>query len=360
MAPKEKIVASSLKANTKISTRLAIGFSTLLCLLVGLVVVGIYQVNQIDRDLTTINDVNGTKLGFAVNMRGSVHDRAIALRDIVLTQNDDRLDALLEEMNRLDRDYADASEGEHEVAQEYSSGQEERALLESIDAQAATTLELTHQVVSDRQAGQLDDAETLLREQAGPAYAEWLNRINQFIGLQEQLNDATTANARDTASGFQMQMLGLTLFALLLGGGIAYWLTRQLLRELGAEPYEVKAFTEAIGRGELTIQGRLKRATPKVSWRRRWLWRASYRTSSHKYVHRPMLLPATVSKSLKAITTSLRALSNKPARLLKPPLQWKSLTAPSNSTQKTPSKQVRKLHGHLQRPPRAVKQFIKS
>lgn len=94
MAPKEKIVASSLKANTKISTRLAIGFSTLLCLLVGLVVVGIYQVNQIDRDLTTINDVNGTKLGFAVNMRGSVHDRAIALRDIVLTQNDDRLDAL--------------------------------------------------------------------------------------------------------------------------------------------------------------------------------------------------------------------------------------------------------------------------
>lgn len=252
-------MAPSSKANTKISTRLAIGFSTLLALLVGLVVVGIYQVNQIDRDLTTINDVNGTKLGFAVNMRGSVHDRAIALRDIVLTQNDDRLDNLLEEMDRLDRDYTVASEGEHQVTQEYSSGQEERTLLDSIDAQAATTLELTQQVVSDRQAGQLEDAEALLREQAGPAYAEWLNRINQFIGLQEQLNDATTANARDTASGFQMQMLGLTLFALLLGGGIAYWLTRQLLSELGAEPYEVKAFTEAIGRGELTIQGRLKK-----------------------------------------------------------------------------------------------------
>lgn len=252
-------MASSFKANAKISTRLTIGFSTLLTLLVGLVVVGIYQVNQIDRDLTTINDVNGTKLGFAVNMRGSVHDRAIALRDIVLTQNDDRLDSLLAEMDRLESDYTVASEDEHQVAEEYSSGQEEQALLANIDDQAATALSLTQQVISDRQAGRLDDAETLLREQAGPAYAEWLNRINQFIDLQEQLNDVTTANARDTASGFQMQMLGLTLFALLLGGGIAYWLTRQLLRELGAEPYEVKAFAEAIGRGELAIQGRLKK-----------------------------------------------------------------------------------------------------
>ncbi|MEC4767363.1 methyl-accepting chemotaxis protein [Halomonas sp. CUBES01] len=252
-------MASSFKANAKISTRLAIGFSTLLTLLVGLVVVGIYQVNQIDRDLTMINDVNGSKLGFAVNMRGSVHDRAIALRDIVLTQNEDRLGSLLAEMDRLESDYTVASEGEHQVAEEYSSGQDEQTLLANIDDQAATALSLTQQVISDRQAGRLDDAETLLREQAGPAYAEWLNRINQFIGLQEQLNDVTTADARDTASGFQMQMLGLTLFALLLGGGIAYWLTRQLLRELGAEPYEVKAFAEAIGRGELAIQGRLKK-----------------------------------------------------------------------------------------------------
>ncbi|WP_230448115.1 methyl-accepting chemotaxis protein [Halomonas sp. CUBES01] len=259
MALKENIVASSFKANAKISTRLAIGFSTLLTLLVGLVVVGIYQVNQIDRDLTMINDVNGSKLGFAVNMRGSVHDRAIALRDIVLTQNEDRLGSLLAEMDRLESDYTVASEGEHQVAEEYSSGQDEQTLLANIDDQAATALSLTQQVISDRQAGRLDDAETLLREQAGPAYAEWLNRINQFIGLQEQLNDVTTADARDTASGFQMQMLGLTLFALLLGGGIAYWLTRQLLRELGAEPYEVKAFAEAIGRGELAIQGRLKK-----------------------------------------------------------------------------------------------------
>ncbi|EHJ93040.1 Methyl-accepting chemotaxis protein II [Vreelandella boliviensis LC1] len=231
----------------------------MLGLLVLLTAVGIYQVNKIDRDLTTINDVNGTKLGFAVDMRGSVHDRAIALRDVVLTQDDSRVDALLSEMESLSSNYVTASEGEHQVTNEYPSGQEEQTILASIDAQGATTLELTQQVIAARQTDRFADAETLLLEQAGPAYAEWLNRINQFIDLQQQLNDATTATARDTASGFQMQMLGLTLFALLVGGLIAVFLSRQLLRELGAEPYEVKAFAEAIGRGELTSQGKLKK-----------------------------------------------------------------------------------------------------
>ncbi|MBT2773385.1 MCP four helix bundle domain-containing protein [Halomonas sp. ISL-60] len=246
-------------SNTKISTRLTLGFAAMLGLLVLLTAVGIYQVNNIDRDLTTINDVNGTKLGYAVDMRGSVHDRAIALRDVVLTQDDSRVDVLLSEMESLSSDYVTASEGEHRVTNEYPSGQEEQTILASIDAQGATTLELTQQVITARQADQFADAETLLLEQAGPAYAEWLNRINQFINLQQQLNDATTATARDTASGFQMQMLGLTLFALLVGGLIAVFLSRQLLRELGAEPYEVKAFAEAIGRGELASQGQLKK-----------------------------------------------------------------------------------------------------
>ncbi len=57
-------------SGTTISTRLAVGFSILLALLVLLTIAGILQVNQIDRDLTVINDVQGEKQGFAVDMRG--------------------------------------------------------------------------------------------------------------------------------------------------------------------------------------------------------------------------------------------------------------------------------------------------
>ncbi|WFE70741.1 methyl-accepting chemotaxis protein [Halomonas sp. M1] len=243
----------------KISTRLTIAFSALLALLVILTSAGIYQVNQIDRGLTSINDVNGTKQRFAVDWRGSVHDRAIVLRDVVITAGDGNLNALESEIERLRDAYDTASAGMSQVTSEHTGSAQEQSLLNSIDEQKTATHALADQVISARQAGEYDNAQRLMLEQAGPAYTEWLNRINQFIDLQEQINNATTAEARDTASGFQLQMLGLTLFALLVGGLIAVFLSRQLLRELGAEPHEVKAFAEAIGRGELATKGRLKK-----------------------------------------------------------------------------------------------------
>ncbi|MFB9866065.1 methyl-accepting chemotaxis protein [Vreelandella sulfidaeris] len=246
-------------SGTKISTRLLTGFSALLGLLILLAAVGVYQVNQIDRDLTTINDVNGTKQRFAVDWRGSVHDRAIVLRDIVITAGNGNLSELEGEIERLREVYQVATTGMERVTSEHAGTPQEQSILTSINEQALVTEALTEQVIDARHADDYARAQALMLEQAGPAYTQWLNRINQFINLQQEINNATTASARDTASGFQMQMLGLTLFALLVGGLIAVFLSRQLLRELGAEPHEVKAFAEAIGRGELTNQGRLKK-----------------------------------------------------------------------------------------------------
>ena len=244
---------------TKISTRLAFGFSTLLALLIVLTAVGIYQVNQIDRGLTAINDINGAKQSFAVDMRGSVHDRAITLRDIVITAGNGNLDALRADIDRLQESYQNATTGMQGVIHQYSTTPQEQNLLNHIASQAEMVRALTQQVVDARDTGDYELAQTLMLEQAGPAYREWLNRINQFIDLQGQINDVSTAQARATASGFQMLMLGLTLFALVVGGIIAMFLSRQLLRELGAEPYDVKVFAEAVGRGELTTKGQLKK-----------------------------------------------------------------------------------------------------
>ncbi|UYO75584.1 methyl-accepting chemotaxis protein [Halomonas qinghailakensis] len=252
------IASKSRLSKTTISTRLAFAFSTLLILLVILTAIGIYQVNQINRGLTSINDVNGAKQRFAVDMRGSVHDRAIALRDIVMTTDASRLTTLNEEMRQLAVNYDTAIEGMQRVISDTDTTPQEQSILSSISTQADIVEALTQQVLDARTSDTLTRAQAITLEQAGPAYAEWLNRINQFINLQEQINNASTAAARSTASGFQMQMLGLTLFAVVIGGAIALFLSRQLLRELGAEPYEVKAFAEAIGRGELTNQPTLK------------------------------------------------------------------------------------------------------
>ncbi|NEH54029.1 methyl-accepting chemotaxis protein, partial [Rhizobium leguminosarum] len=81
--------------------RLALGFSVLLLLMVGLTIYSTEKVAQINDKLGTINDVNSVKQRFAINYRGSVHDRAIAIRDVTLvTSADERkaAEALIEEL----------------------------------------------------------------------------------------------------------------------------------------------------------------------------------------------------------------------------------------------------------------------
>jgi methyl-accepting chemotaxis protein len=51
--------------------------------MVRLTATGVLRVETINSHLTTINDL---KQRYATNFRGSVHDRAIALRDVVLSK----------------------------------------------------------------------------------------------------------------------------------------------------------------------------------------------------------------------------------------------------------------------------------
>ncbi|AMD01619.1 MULTISPECIES: methyl-accepting chemotaxis protein [Halomonas] len=244
-----------------IRSRLVSGFSAVLVLIVALTLIGISQVNSIDRGLTTINDINGAKLRHAIDWRGSVHDRAILLRDMTLVTSDADLDALQADYQVLAENYERATGGLSDVmsAAPDSVTDRERTLLAAIESQAAATQALAADVMAQRQDGNLPAARQQLLAAAGPAFFAWLDEINGFIDYQESNSAADTAVARDTAEGFQILMLGLCLAALLIGGIIAYLLSRQLLRELGAEPHEVKAFAEAIGRGELTTAGRLRK-----------------------------------------------------------------------------------------------------
>ncbi|MGM0702629.1 MAG: methyl-accepting chemotaxis protein [Pseudomonadota bacterium] len=246
-------------ARLGIRTRLVGGFSAVLALIVILTVIGIDQVNRIDRDLTTINDVNGVKLRHAIDWRGSVHDRAILLRDMTLVAQPEELERLQADYRELADNYRAANQGMADTLTANAASQEEERLLDAIENQAERTNALAGAIIAARASGNLDEARNALLSQAGPAFFQWLDDINAFIDHQEAETATDTASARDTASGFQMLMLGLCLAALVIGSLIAYFLSRQLLHELGAEPHEVKAFAEAIGRGELATEGRLRK-----------------------------------------------------------------------------------------------------
>lgn len=210
----------------RISTKLVLGFCAVTGIMIAMSAISVTRVQSISRSLETINELNSVKQRYAINFRGSVHDRAISLRDVVLSTDQADVDGAVRDIERLASGYA-ASAGPLDQIMA-SSTSEEQAILLSIKAVETATLPIIARVVADRQAGNASEAHRALMNEASPAFTRWLATINQFIDLQEARNRALGAEAQATASGFMTLTLAAGVVALLLTAAIAYTALRSL------------------------------------------------------------------------------------------------------------------------------------
>ncbi|WP_366654977.1 methyl-accepting chemotaxis protein [Fodinicurvata sp. EGI_FJ10296] len=235
--------------NLRIRARLLIGFGTILALMIVLTIVAISQVNQISTSLAVVNDVNSVKQRYAINFRGSVHDRAIALRDVVLMEDGADRQAALDEIDALASNYADAAVSlDRMFAERDDVTAGERAILGDIKAIEARTLPLIETVIDARLGGDHDTAHATLIDDARPAFVDWLAAINRFIDLQENMNATIADETRSVAQNFLFLMIVATALALAVGGLLAWWIIHSVtpLRQLTASVLR-------LARGDLSV-----------------------------------------------------------------------------------------------------------
>lgn len=238
-----------------VKARLWIGFGLVLILLIIVTIIGVGEVNAISRGLITIGDFNSVKQRYAINFRGSVHDRAIALRDVVLVPNDTELQIVLDRITSLSADYEKSAGPLDKIftaSKEISS--DEKQILASIKETEARTMPLIAKVIAQRKSGEADNAKQLLLTEAKPAFVEWLARINKLIDYEENLNKFESAAARSTANGFQTLMLMMCLGAIFLGAIVATFIARSITAAMGGEPRDASAIAQSIAAGDLSVE----------------------------------------------------------------------------------------------------------
>ena len=233
-----------------IGRRLGAGFFVVVLTMVALVVVGVVQVRSIDSGLTTINDQNAVKQRFAINFRGSVHDRAIALRDVVMAGRDTTAIGKEVDLIKVLEDKYTASDQKMQAifADPSRTSDAEKAAYADINGVQQRTLPLIEQVVTLQRAGDLDAALKLLTEQAKPAFVDWLRVINVFIDLEEAMNQKETAAARKTAGTFIALMTALLIAAIAIAVLVAWRTARGISRPLD----EAGEVMSAVAGGDLT------------------------------------------------------------------------------------------------------------
>ena len=233
-----------------IRTKIIAGFGASLLLVLTITVIGISRINTINKNLTEINDVNTVKQRYAINFRGSVHDRSIRIRDFVLLTGSGEQEAVLTEIRTLEDFYTQSEEAINAIfAANINNTQKETELLADIKKSKTETMPMIQQIISLEKNNTHAEAEQLLLMQARPAFQLWLDRINAFIDYKEQQNKTLTDNTRSLAQRFRLMMIVVCSAAVVIACIIPLWVLKSvmLLKELALKLTDIST-----GDGDLT------------------------------------------------------------------------------------------------------------
>ncbi|MDD2536747.1 MAG: MCP four helix bundle domain-containing protein, partial [Macromonas bipunctata] len=186
-----------------VSKRLYVGFGLILAILVVVTAVGMVKVDTINTALQANSAEHASIQRYAINFRGSAHDRAIAVRDVVLSMSAApasraREVAAIEELARF---YAQSAAPLERLIQTSPDAAELRPLYAAIQAIEAQAVATTRQVIALADAGDVEGAKTLLWRDAKPQYTAWLAAINKLIDFEEARLQAKNTVAMEQAGG---------------------------------------------------------------------------------------------------------------------------------------------------------------
>ncbi|PFG23569.1 methyl-accepting chemotaxis protein [Pseudomonas lurida] len=240
-----------MKKPVSLAMRIGLGFASTLSLLVLITAVGIQRVGFIDSTLKDVGEKAAVVQRYAINFRGSVHNRAIAIRDAVLVKDEPTLNRHLAEIDQLKRDYQDSAASMDRLFANTAASAEETRLLGDIKAIETQALASTERVITLRRSNDIAGAQDLLLVQASAHYTEWLKRVNALIDFEEAQIKQRLDTVQSTASNFAVLMVLASAVAIILSVLVSLLIIRKVKATLGAEPEEVAEAIRRLANGEL-------------------------------------------------------------------------------------------------------------
>lgn len=240
-----------MKKPVSLAMRIGLGFASTLSLLVLITAVGIQRVGFIDNTLKEVGEKAAVVQRYAINFRGSVHNRAIAIRDAVLVKDEPALNRHLAEIDQLKREYQDAAVMMDRLFAKTAASPEETRLLADIKAIERQTLASTEQVITLRRSHDIAGAQDLLQAQSSALYTEWLKRVNALIDFEEAQIKHSLGTVQSAAGNFARLMVLASAVAILLSVLVSLLIIRKVKATLGAEPEAVAEAIRRLASGEL-------------------------------------------------------------------------------------------------------------
>jgi methyl-accepting chemotaxis protein len=240
-------------ANTRVGTRLGIGFALVMILLAGVTALGIMNMAKVQQRLEKVLTINNVQSRLAATMRNAVMDRMISLRNVALVQDAAELEQEVDRINSQNQQYLSAEEQLEQMLTSSESTAEMKAVLEKVKAAANVAKPLMIKAMELSQAHQQAEATQLLLKEVRPVQQQWLDGLDELVKTvdkQSILYGFDSSASYETARNLMLTLGGI---AMLMGVVAAFVITRSLLRQLGGEPSVAVEVAERIASGDLTV-----------------------------------------------------------------------------------------------------------
>jgi len=230
----------------KIGTRLGMGFGIICLALLFIVGQGLIGLGSVDEGTKTIVTKRIPRLDLSTRLLGQVNDVAIALRNMMLSDDPADRTRQLEEIAASSKD-AEATLSELDKTLESKEG---RALLRQQQELNARYVKSQQELIRLIGANQLDEAKTYLKNDVRPILAEYKKTIAEQIRQQKELAAADAAAAADTYATTRKLLLGVGLLILGAAAALSLWITASIVRPIR----RALAVADAVAAGDLTTR----------------------------------------------------------------------------------------------------------
>lgn len=235
-----------------ISVKLFLGFTLVIILMLFIAFFSVTKVNFLDNVLETATGDNALISRQAINYRGSVHDRSILVRDVILVRDNTDLQKTLEQIRKLEQDYDKADKILLEVLGRVNDAEANKMFADIAKTNEITKKTYTAIIEQVAMQNNKEEAITLLLNEVRDQFILWLAQINKLIDYEELNNQNLTKVAMQETHTFKTTMLFIVVIALLISVVVAFFIIRGIKSSVGGEPNEVNKIIKEVANGNLT------------------------------------------------------------------------------------------------------------
>ncbi len=239
-------------SNWRIGTRLWLGFGVLNALALAMVVLALVRFTFVSDINTRIIEKDWVKADAANMVNATTRANARLTMELLLASSPEQLARIRSDIDK-NKATIDTALDTLERLVYLPEGKTQLATLKQ--ARAAYVRSFS-QVAALVQAGQKDEALTLLNQQTLPALDALQDPINRLTVLQKNVVEASSAEAQHSIRTAQWLLVALGLLGLLLGGAMAWTTTRAITVPIA----QAVATAQAVAAGRLntpiTVQGK--------------------------------------------------------------------------------------------------------